>query len=64
MAAEVPLPDGTIMTLPGTPLHLSSGTRSRHEPPPSLGEHTVAILGRVGYSGEEIAALQSAGAIR
>ncbi len=64
MAAEVPLPDGTIMTLPGTPLHLSSGTRTRHEPPPSLGEHTVAILGRVGYSGEEIAALQSAGAIR
>ncbi len=64
MAAEVPLPEGTSMVLPGTPLHLSSGTRTRHEPPPSLGEHTVAILARAGYSREEIAALQTAGVIR
>jgi formyl-CoA transferase len=64
MAAEVPLPDGTIMVLPGTPLRLSSGGRSRHEPPPSLGEHTVTILTRAGYSAEEIRALQSSGVIR
>jgi crotonobetainyl-CoA:carnitine CoA-transferase CaiB-like acyl-CoA transferase len=64
MAAEVPLPDGTIMLLPGTPLHLSGGTRTRHEPPPSLGEHTVPILTRAGFSAEEIATMQSAGAIR
>jgi crotonobetainyl-CoA:carnitine CoA-transferase CaiB-like acyl-CoA transferase len=64
MAAEVPLPDGTIMLLPGMPLHLSSGARTRHEPPPSLGEHTVPILTRVGYTPGDIAALQSAGAIR
>jgi crotonobetainyl-CoA:carnitine CoA-transferase CaiB-like acyl-CoA transferase len=64
MPAEVPLPDGTIMVLPGTPLHLSSGTRTRHDPPPSLGEHTIPILARAGYSAEEIAAMQSAGVIR
>jgi crotonobetainyl-CoA:carnitine CoA-transferase CaiB-like acyl-CoA transferase len=64
MLAEVPLPDGTIMVQPGTPLHLSSGIRPRHESPPGLGQHTVPILSRVGYSTEEIAALRAAGVIR
>jgi len=64
MVAEVPLPDGTIMALPGTPVHLSSGSRTRHEPPPALGQHTGAILLRAGYSAEEIAALRAAGIIR
>jgi crotonobetainyl-CoA:carnitine CoA-transferase CaiB-like acyl-CoA transferase len=64
MAAEVPLPDGTIMLLPGTPLHLSAGARIRHEPPPSLGEHTVPILTRAGFTAEEIATLQATTVIR
>jgi crotonobetainyl-CoA:carnitine CoA-transferase CaiB-like acyl-CoA transferase len=64
MLVEVPLPDGTIMAQPGTPLTLSSGTRSRHDPPPALGQHTASVLSRAGYSAEEIAALRDAGVIR
>ncbi len=64
MVAEVPLPDGTIMAQPGTPLHLSGETRRRHEPPPTLGQHTASILSLAGYSAREIAALRAAGVIR
>jgi crotonobetainyl-CoA:carnitine CoA-transferase CaiB-like acyl-CoA transferase len=64
MVAEVPLPDGTIMAQPGTPLRLSGGTRRKHEPPPTLGQHTASILSRAGYPAEEIAALRAAGVIR
>lgn len=64
MVAEVPLPDGTIMAQPGLPLRLSSGARRKHEPPPTLGQHTGRVLSRAGYSAEEIAALRGAGVIR
>jgi crotonobetainyl-CoA:carnitine CoA-transferase CaiB-like acyl-CoA transferase len=64
MAVEVPLPDGTIMVQPGTPLHIRDGVRKRHEPPPTLGQHTGAVLSRAGYTAEEIAALRAAAAIR
>ncbi len=64
MLVEVPLPDGTIMAQPGTPVHLSSGNRRKHEPPPALGQHTVPILSRAGYSREELEALRSSGVIR
>lgn len=64
MLAEVPLPDGTIMTQPGTPLRVSGGARWRHEPPPALGQHTVPVLTRAGYSAGEISALRAAGVIR
>jgi crotonobetainyl-CoA:carnitine CoA-transferase CaiB-like acyl-CoA transferase len=64
MVAEVPLPDGTIMAQPGTPLHLSGETRRRHEPPPTLGQHTASILSLAGYSAREIAALRAASVIR
>ncbi len=64
MLAEVPLPDGTIMTQPGLPLRLSSGARRKHEPPPTLGQHTGPILERAGYSAEEIATLRETGVIR
>ncbi len=64
MLVEVPLPDGTIMAQPGTPLTLSSGTRPRHDSPPALGQHTVSVLSRAGYAAEEIAALRDPGVIR
>ncbi len=64
MVVEVPLPDGTIMAQPGTPVHLSGETRPKHEPPPTLGQHTASVLSRAGYSGEEIAALRAGGVVR
>lgn len=64
MVVEVPLPDGTIMAQPGTPIHFSGEMRRKHEPPPALGQHSAAILTRAGYSREEIAALRSGGVIR
>ena len=33
-------------------------------PPPELGEHTAALLGELGYSAEESAALLASGAAR
>jgi crotonobetainyl-CoA:carnitine CoA-transferase CaiB-like acyl-CoA transferase len=54
----------------GKPLHLitagyrlGGGGRRLHCPPPELGEHTDEILGQVGYSPEEVAALREASAI-
>jgi crotonobetainyl-CoA:carnitine CoA-transferase CaiB-like acyl-CoA transferase len=38
--------------------------RSDHAPPPRLGEHTSTILAEAGFSTDEVAALQQAGAAR
>jgi alpha-methylacyl-CoA racemase len=45
------------------PVRFSSGHRAPRAPAPGLGEHTEAILAGVGYSAEEIVALEHAGAI-
>jgi crotonobetainyl-CoA:carnitine CoA-transferase CaiB-like acyl-CoA transferase len=54
----------------GRPLHLitagyrlSTGERRLHSPPPELGEHTDEILGTVGYSAADVAALREASAV-
>lgn len=54
----------------GKPLHLvtagyrlNGGQRRLHSPPPELGQHTDEILGEVGYSPDEVAALREASAI-
>jgi len=54
----------------GSPLHLVTagyrlgrGERRLHSPPPELGQHTDEILGQVGYSAAEVAALREASAI-
>jgi CoA:oxalate CoA-transferase len=54
----------------GKPLHLvtagyrlSEVDRRLHRPPPQLGQHTDEVLGQVGYSPGEVAALREASAI-
>jgi len=47
----------------GNPVHLSQTPVSYRRPPPLLGEHNVEILSSLGYSQEEIRALEAEGAI-
>jgi crotonobetainyl-CoA:carnitine CoA-transferase CaiB-like acyl-CoA transferase len=54
---------GSIRVL-GTPLKLSATPAAARTPPPSLGQHTTAILrDDLGLSGVEIEALQESGAV-
>lgn len=54
---------GPIRVL-GTPLKLSATPAAVRTPPPSLGQHTVAVLrDDLGLSGAEIEALQESGAV-
>jgi len=42
------------------PVRYSSGEATLRRPPPELGEHTAEVLGQLGYSGDEIAAMRAA----
>jgi glutaryl-CoA transferase len=54
---------GTVR-LPGFPYKFSQTPAEIHRPPPLLGEHTKEVLtGLLGYSQEDVAALQDKGAI-
>jgi formyl-CoA transferase/CoA:oxalate CoA-transferase len=53
---------GPIRVL-GSPLKLSDTPASVRTPPPSLGQHTDAVLREIGLSSEEIASLRSTGAV-
>ncbi len=60
--AEVETPAGPIRTVV-PPIILPDETPAM-EPVPALGEHTIAVLGEMGYTGAEIAALRAAGVVR
>jgi crotonobetainyl-CoA:carnitine CoA-transferase CaiB-like acyl-CoA transferase len=47
----------------GNGIHVNGQAPGPSAPPPLLGEHTAAVLGDIGYSQEEIAALRGEGAI-
>jgi crotonobetainyl-CoA:carnitine CoA-transferase CaiB-like acyl-CoA transferase len=54
-------PDGR--TTLGNPIKLSDTPPTLRTPPPELGQHTDAVLGRLGYSAGDIAGLRARGVV-
>ena len=63
MFLSAKLPDGKPFRMPGIVPKLSETPGGVEWTGPKLGEHNNAVLGRLGYSAEQIAALRSGGAI-
>ena len=64
MLVDVPHPTVPGLRAPATPMKLSDGASSVRRHPPEKGEHTAEILLEFGYSKEEIADLETAGAVK
>lgn len=45
------------------PVRYSSGEATLRRPPPEVGEHTAEVLGQLGYSEDQLAAMRAAGEI-
>lgn len=63
LVAEVDHPVAGRVRAPGIPVRMDGTPPSVRTHPPLLGEHTDAVLGELGYSGDEIATLRREGAI-
>ena len=64
MVVPVQLPSGTTVRMPGNPVKLSDSPDDVFTPPPTLGQHTRAVLQDLaGYSPQQIANLHALGAI-
>jgi crotonobetainyl-CoA:carnitine CoA-transferase CaiB-like acyl-CoA transferase len=64
MIVEVPHPNGGTIRMAGTPLKLSRTPARVQDPPPTVGQHTEAILAEfLGLGAAEVARLQAAGAV-
>jgi crotonobetainyl-CoA:carnitine CoA-transferase CaiB-like acyl-CoA transferase len=64
MIVDVPHPIVTGLRAPASPLRLSDGPSSIRRHPPANGEHTTEILCELGYSTNDLADLESSGAVK
>ena len=64
MILSAELPGGVDVAMPGIAPKMSETPGEVRWRGPALGEHTDAVLGELGYSSREIAALRSTGAVR
>ena len=57
-------PDGETVVMPSSPIHMDAVGELKTEPAPYVGQDTREVLCELGYSEDEIAALQDKGAVR
>jgi crotonobetainyl-CoA:carnitine CoA-transferase CaiB-like acyl-CoA transferase len=57
-------PTAGTLRMTGSPIKLSDYTTTVRRPPPTLGEHTDEVLGELGFTAADIAAMRDAGVIR
>ncbi len=63
MIREVEVPPGGKARFAGLPIQMLSHASARETPPPRIGEHTVSILGELGFSREETVRFRTEGVI-
>ncbi len=63
MVATLDHPTAGPTRVIGTPIKLSDTPGSIRTPPPTLGQHTDAVLGELGYDQDMIASLKTSGAV-
>jgi len=63
MAQSVKTKDKSALRMAGQPTSLSRTPSRLAAPPPTLGEHTDAVLKEFGFNAKEIAALRKANAV-
>jgi crotonobetainyl-CoA:carnitine CoA-transferase CaiB-like acyl-CoA transferase len=60
---ELPHPAAGSVPQVANPIHYAQAQLSYHRPPPTLGQHTIAILQELGFSREEVDALKARGVV-
>jgi crotonobetainyl-CoA:carnitine CoA-transferase CaiB-like acyl-CoA transferase len=64
MVARVPHATLGEVSVTGVPVKLSETPGEVRTGPPTLGQHTAAVLGELGYDHDAVQALASTGAVR